>query len=139
MARVSRPDGGGAVWPSRSGCSEAGERNAGIAIVLSIKMRGGRTRWSRQVIADRLYGQPADAPKRERQQRNRPERAPAAGIEGFFRQARGDETGDEDALPIGIGARLIEVLQCMLIGGFGKFSLVFQLLVRAEDARQRVR
>ena len=49
IARLSLRDGGAASWPKPSRCSEFGERNAGFAIVLSMKMRarGGYARWSR--------------------------------------------------------------------------------------------
>src|ERR1700686_317247 len=127
IARRSLRDGAVASWPKPSGRSALEERNTGIVIMLSMKMRGRKRGWSRQMIADGPHGQTADAPERQRDQRNGAERAPAAGIERFFRQARGDETGDKDVLPIGIGARLIEALQRVLVGGLGEFVLALQL------------
>src|SRR6266849_8062862 len=90
------------------------------------------------VIADRLHGQPADRPERKSKERHHPERAPAARVERFLRQARGNKAGDIDLLAIGVGARLVESMQGVLIGGFGKSPLAVQLLVGAELARQRV-
>ena len=88
------------------------------------------------MIANGLHSQTPDAPERYGEQRNDRERTPASGIERFFRQARGDKAGDKDVLPIGIGARLVEALQRVLIGGLGELALALQLFIRAENPRQ---
>src|SRR5438132_5343859 len=97
-----------------------------------------RYRGLSEVIADRLHGQSADRPQRKSKERHHPERAPAARVERFLGQARGNEAGDVDLLAVGVGARLVETVQGMLIGGFGKPALGVQLLVGAELARQRI-
>src|SRR5205823_6958515 len=97
-----------------------------------------RYRGLSEMIADRLHCQSADRPEREGEQCYHPERAPAARVERFFGQARRNKAGDIDLLPIGVGARLVEPVQGMLIGGFGKPAFAVQLLVGTELARQRV-
>ena len=81
------------------------------------------------MVADGLYGQPADAPERERDQRHDAERAPSPWIERFLRQHRRHKAGDVNVLPVGVGARLIEPQQRMLVSGFGEFAFAFELLV----------
>src|ERR1700736_5852821 len=85
-----------------------------------------RYRGLSEVIADRLHGQPADRPESKSKDRHHPERAPAPRVEGFLRQAWRDEAGDIDLLAIGVAARLVEAMQGMLIGGFGKPALAVQ-------------
>jgi len=72
------------------------------------------------MIADRLGRETADCPDREGNQRHNRERAPATRVKRLFRQARRDKAGDIHLLPVGIGARLVEPVQRMLVGGFGK-------------------
>src|SRR5689334_7551410 len=101
MARRSLRNGAAAVCPDWIGYGAKAERKAGITdIVLSLNVLGSRAR-SRHVIAHGLHREPPDAPYREGDQRDGAERAPAAGIKRFFRQARGNEAGDEDVLPVG--------------------------------------
>src|SRR5260370_16069069 len=117
------------------------ERTASVVMVRDPMMRRrarSRYRGLSKVIADRLHGQSADRPERKSKERHHPERAPAPRVERFLRQARRDKAGDIDLLPIGVGARLVEAMQGMLIGGFGKPALAVQLLVGAELARQRI-
>src|SRR5205823_13017821 len=91
-----------------------------------------------QMIADRLDGENDDCPECKGNQRHDSELAPATRVERFFRQARRDKAGDVNLLPVGIGARLIEPVQRMLVRGLRKAPLTLQLLVRAELARQRI-
>jgi hypothetical protein len=93
---------------------------------------------SLEMIADRLDRETADRPDRKGDQRHDSERAPATRVERFFRQARRDKAGDVNLLPVGIGARLVEPVQRMLVRGLRKAPLTLQLLVRAELARQRI-
>jgi hypothetical protein len=81
------------------------------------------------VIADRLHGETANPPERKGDQRDDPERAPPARIEGLLGKARRHKAGDVDLLPVGVGARLVEPMQRVLIGGLGKAALALQLLV----------
>src|SRR5207244_5864788 len=97
-----------------------------------------RYRGLSEVIADRLHGQPADRPQRKSKECHHPERAPAARVERFLGQARGDKAGDVDLLAVGVGARLVETVQSMLIGGFDKPALAVQFLLGPELARERV-
>src|SRR5947209_20315064 len=90
---------------------------------------------SLEVIADRLDRETADRPDRKGDQRHHSERAPAARVERFFRQAWRDKAGDVDLLPVGIGARLVEPVQRMLLCGLRKAPLTLQLLVRAQLPR----
>src|ERR1051326_2258562 len=91
-----------------------------------------------EMIPERLDRETPECPDREGDQRHNRERAPATRVKGLFRQARRNKAGDIHLLPVGVGARLVEPVQRMLVGGLGKAPLAFQLLIRAKLARQRI-
>ena len=86
-----------------------------------------------------MHGQTTNSPERERKQRDGSERPPPPRVKRLLWQAGRNETGDEHALPVGIGASLLDSAQRKLIGGFGEAPLAVDLLEFSQAPRQPVR
>src|SRR3954467_7323827 len=138
IASVSLRDGALATGEARSARNVAAERNSNVVMCV-LPGLDCKCISLRQVLAHRLHGQAANPPERERDQHDGTERSPPPRVERLLGQAWRHETGDENALSLGIGARLLDAAQCELIRRFGEAPLALDLLVLPETARHPIR
>jgi len=113
MASVSLRGGGLATAETRSARNVTAERNANVVMCLlpgldceSVPLR--------QMLAHRLHCQAANSPERERDQHDGTERSPPLRIERLLGQAWRHETGDENALSLGTGTRLLDTAAALV-------------------------